>query len=102
MRVARRKMRGFGCYYHLYNRVTGMKSYLPFGNEEKEYAFNLITDLSRYFLLDIISVCWMGNHCHIVLYAPGEPPIWPPPPSATMPTTPNAATSLIRSAMLPY
>jgi putative transposase len=74
MRVARRKMRGYGCYYHLYNRVTGMKSYLPFGNEEKEYAFNLINDLSRYFLLEIISVCWMGNHCHIVLYAPGEAP----------------------------
>jgi putative transposase len=74
MRVARRKMRGYGCYYHLYNRVTGMKSYLPFGNEEKEYAFNLINDLSRYFLLDIISICWMGNHCHIVLYAPAEVP----------------------------
>jgi hypothetical protein len=61
MRVARRKMRGYGCYYHLYNRVTGMKSYMPFGNEEKEYAFNLINDLSRYFLLEIISVCWMGE-----------------------------------------
>jgi REP element-mobilizing transposase RayT len=74
MRIARRKMRGYGCYYHLYNRVCGLKSYLPFGEHEKEYAFNLIHDLSRYFLLEIISVCWMGNHCHIVLYAPGEPP----------------------------
>jgi putative transposase len=74
MRVARRKMRGFGCYYHLYNRVNGYKSDLPFGNEEKEYAFNLIHDLSRYFLLEIISVCWMSNHCHIVLFAPGQAP----------------------------
>ena len=74
MRVGRRKMRGYGCYYHLYNRVNGFKSYRPFGNEEKEYAFNLIHDLSRYFLLEIISVCWMGNHCHIVLFAPGEAP----------------------------
>jgi putative transposase len=74
MRIGRRKMRGYGCYYHLYNRVCGFKSYMPFGNEEKEYAFNLIHDLSRYFLLEIISVCWMGNHCHIVLYAPGEGP----------------------------
>jgi REP element-mobilizing transposase RayT len=67
-------MRGYGCYYHLYNRVCGHKSYLPFGNEEKAYAFNLVQDLARYFLLEIISVCWMGNHCHIVLYAPGELP----------------------------
>jgi putative transposase len=74
MRIGRRKMRGYGCYYHLYNRVCGFKSYMPFGNEEKEYAFNLLQDLSRYFLLEIISVCWMGNHCHIVLYAPGEAP----------------------------
>jgi putative transposase len=74
MRIARRKMRGYGCYYHLYNRVCGLKSYLPFGDQEKAYAFNLIHDLSRYFMLEIISVCWMGNHCHIVLYAPGQAP----------------------------
>ena len=74
MRVGRRKMRGMGCYYHLYNRVCGMKSYMPFGNAEKVYACNLVQDLSRYFMLEIISFCWMGNHCHIVLYAPGEAP----------------------------
>jgi hypothetical protein len=28
--------------------------------------------MSEYYLLEFISMCWMGNHFHIVLYAPGE------------------------------
>jgi len=72
MRVAREKITTGGCYYHLMNRVGGQKDYLPFDDVDREYGMNLVRRLSEYYLLEFISMCWMGNHFHIVLYAPGS------------------------------
>lgn len=33
---------------------------------------SIVVDLCRLFLIEPISMTWMGNHWHIVLYAPGE------------------------------
>jgi len=70
MRLAREKLLGGGCYYHLMNRVAGDKHWYPFRDVDKEYGMNLVRRLCSYYLLEIISMCWMGNHYHIVLYAP--------------------------------
>ena len=72
MRVARRKLTDEGCYYHLMNRVAGDKSFLPFGDVDREFGMKLVMRLSRYYLLEFVSMCWMGNHFHIVAYAPCE------------------------------
>jgi REP element-mobilizing transposase RayT len=71
MRVARRKVVGRGCYYHLMNRIAGAEGEYPFTEVDLEFGMNLVRKLSRYYLLELISMCWMGNHFHLVLYAPG-------------------------------
>lgn len=72
MRSSRKKVLGKGCYYHVMNRVTGVKGECPFTEVDKEKGFKIIAQLSKYFLVEIISACWMGNHYHIVLYVPGH------------------------------
>jgi REP element-mobilizing transposase RayT len=52
------------------NRVAGDKQWYPFKDVDKEYGMNLVQRLSSYYLLEFISMCWMGNHYHIVLYTP--------------------------------
>lgn len=76
MRNARQKVRGKGCYYHLYNRIAGYKHEHPFSDVDRECGLQLAVKLADYYLLELISVCWMGNHFHVVLYAPhtGELP----------------------------
>jgi REP-associated tyrosine transposase len=71
MRNPRMKVVGEGCYYHLINRISGCKGEHPFTDVDKEYGFRLLQNLSRYFLVEIISAAWMGNHFHLVVYAPG-------------------------------
>ena len=61
-----------GCYYHLFNRICGYKGDRPFGDVDKEYGFRLLENLTRYFLVEVISAVWMGNHFHLVVYAPSE------------------------------
>ena len=72
MRVSREKLHGVGCYYHLMNRVAGPKDAYPLEDVDREYGMKLIKRLTDYYLLEFISMCWMGNHFHIVLYAPSE------------------------------
>ncbi len=72
MRAARRKLTEVGCYYHLMNRVAGDKTSLPFDDVDREFGMKLVMRLSRYYLLEFVSMCWMGNHFHIVVYAPCE------------------------------
>jgi REP-associated tyrosine transposase len=71
MRNNRMKVVGEGCYYHLINRISGCKGEHPFTDVDKEYGFRLLQNLSRYFLVEVISAAWMGNHFHLVVYAPG-------------------------------
>jgi REP element-mobilizing transposase RayT len=70
MRLAREKVNDGDCYYHLMNRVTGDKHWYPFKVIDKEYGMNLIRRLSSYYLHEVIAMCWMSNHYHIVLYTP--------------------------------
>ena len=70
MRSARMKVVGEGCYYHLINRISGCKGEYPFTDVDKEYGFRLLENLSKYFLVEVISAAWMGNHFHLVVYAP--------------------------------
>jgi len=72
MRLSREKIPGGGCYYHLMNRVTGDKHSYPFTDVNKKMATNLLKKLSSYYLLEIIAYCWMGNHFHIIAYAPHD------------------------------
>lgn len=74
MRALRKKMVGKPCYYHLYNRVAGAKDELPFDDVCKEHMFKLIAELGDFFLVETIAAAVMGNHYHLVAYAPGEPP----------------------------
>jgi REP-associated tyrosine transposase len=71
MRGARMKVVGEGCYYHLMNRISGCKGEHPFTDVDKEYGFRLLKNLTEYFLVEVISAAWMGNHFHLVVYAPG-------------------------------
>ena len=72
MRKAREKVLGQGCYYHLMNRLAGYKDDHPFTDVDREYGMRLVARLANYYMLEFISMCWMGNHFHIVLYAPGK------------------------------
>ena len=72
MRTARRKIIGKGCYYHLMNRLAGNAHDYPFTDVDREHGMRLVAKLSNYYLLEFISMCWMGNHFHIVLYAPSK------------------------------
>ena len=74
MRVARKKMRGRSCYYHLCARLAGAKDDYLFGDVDKEKGMKIVKDLSRLFFIESISMCWMGNHWHIVVYSPIERP----------------------------
>ncbi len=74
MRTARKKMVGKGCLYHLLNRSSGDKQELLFTNIDKEVGFKLLEEISQFYLVDIVSICIMSNHFHIVAYAPAELP----------------------------
>ena len=72
MRTSRDKISEGGCYYHLMNRVAGSPDDYPFGSIERETGIEIVCRLKNYYLLEFISMCWMGNHFHIVLYVPGN------------------------------
>jgi hypothetical protein len=74
MRMTRKKMVGKPCYHHLYNRAAGPVDALPFDDVAKERMFKLIWELGDYFLIETISATVMGNHFHVAVHAPGEPP----------------------------
>ena len=74
MRRARMKPKGKGVYFHLINRCGGEKSALPLSVQDKEFGMGLLSGMCQYYLLELISVVWMDNHYHIVLYAPGKAP----------------------------
>ena len=74
MRTARKKVIGEDTYYHLCARVAGPKGHYPFTKADKETGIRIVKALSEYFCVEPISVVWMGNHWHIVLFVPGTPP----------------------------
>jgi REP element-mobilizing transposase RayT len=54
------------------NRAAGYKGDQPLTREDREKGMNIVFRLSQYYLLEFISMCWMGNHFHIILYAPSQ------------------------------
>ena len=62
------------CYYHVMNRLSGPKDEYPLDEVDKEFAFDLFGRLLNYYLIEPVSMTWMGNHWHAVLYAGNELP----------------------------
>ena len=69
MRTARTKMKGEACYYHACSRIAGTKDDYLFTDVDKEKGMAIVQDLARLFFVEPISMCWMGNHWHVVFYA---------------------------------
>ncbi len=57
-------------FYHIYNRVAGSPSYLPFGDMEKEHFIALLTRLCQLYTVEVLAFVVLSNHFHILLYAP--------------------------------
>ena len=72
MRTAREKVPGGDSYYHVMNRYGGRIDEFPFDDVVKEYGMNLVLKYCSYYLVEPISMSWMGNHYHIVLYVPSD------------------------------
>jgi REP element-mobilizing transposase RayT len=63
-----------GTYYHLINRIAGQPDDLPFGNQEKEKLLRIIHGLCQLYVIQPLSCVVMGNHFHLIVYAPADPP----------------------------
>jgi putative transposase len=74
MRFPRKKIEGKGCYYHVSNHVSGIRGALPFKSEDKNFGFSIVEKLQKLYFAEVVSMCWMGNHFHLVVYMPGEVP----------------------------
>ncbi len=70
MRTARKKVVGRGCYYHVCARIAGIKDDYLFTDVDKERGMQIVKEMSDLYFVDVISMCWMDNHWHIVLYTP--------------------------------
>ena len=67
-------MKGRSCYYHACARMAGHKDDYLFTDVDKERGMKIVKDLSRLFFVEPISMCWMGNHWHIVIHVPDFQP----------------------------
>ena len=59
-----------GTYYHLLNRIAGRADELPFGDVEKEKFIQIMKRLTAFYTLDLLAWQVMGNHFHIIVFAP--------------------------------
>ena len=74
MRFPRLKIKGKGCYYHITNHVSGPRGALPFTEEDKEMGFQIVRRLLELYCIEVISLCWMSNHFHLIVYCSGKIP----------------------------
>jgi len=74
VRVPRMKVQGRPCYYHIMNRLSGPLDEYPLDDIDKEFAFQLFDQLMSYYLIEPISMTWLGNHYHTVLHVGTELP----------------------------
>ncbi len=74
MRQPRRKPNDANYFYHVHNRAAGMPGELPFGKIEKGRFLRQVKKLCGYYVIEVISVTVMGNHYHLKLHVPQEPP----------------------------
>lgn len=74
MRYARIKPDQIDTYMHVYNRTVGSTGEFPFKDAEKEEFVRRIQLVSQLYVIEPISYQVMGNHFHIILHIPAEPP----------------------------
>jgi putative transposase len=74
VRVPRMKVSNRSCYYHIMNRLSGPLDEYPLDDVDKEFAFELFRSLMGYYLIEPISMVWLGNHWHVVLHVGTELP----------------------------
>ena len=60
MRTARQKMIIRSCYYHACTRIAGAKDDYLFTDVDKENGISIVRDSARLFLVEPISMWWMG------------------------------------------
>ena len=61
-------------WYHCYNRIAGEEGELPFGDGEKQKIIQLVKRLCGLYTVRVVALQTMGNHFHILLQAPNQPP----------------------------
>jgi REP element-mobilizing transposase RayT len=71
-RCARIKPDDTGTYYHLTNRIAGMPGDFPFDDVEKQKMVSFIKELSGFFTVEVLAFQVMGNHTHVVCFAPAD------------------------------
>src|SRR5262245_43015344 len=74
MRHPRLKPADREVFYHVYNRIAGTRLELPFGEVEKDRFLKLLEKLLRLYTVEALGFTVMGNHYHLVLYAPAVAP----------------------------
>jgi len=73
MRMARVKDVG-EAWYHLYDRVAGWPDDRPFGPEERRRCWRVLEEVADLFCVRIVAAVVMGNHLHLIVVQPAEPP----------------------------
>ena len=63
-----------GTYFHLINRISGQPVDLPFGDAEKEKLIKTVHELCQLYVIQPLACVVMGNHFHLLVHAPAEPP----------------------------
>ena len=61
-----------GTVYHCYNRANGLETARPFTEEDKADLVGRLKQSARMFTVELVSWEIMGNHYHVVLFAPAE------------------------------
>lgn len=74
MRQQRMKINDRECFYHLFNRLVVYRGQYPLTSSDKEFGFNLVRKLMNYYLIDVISMAWMGHHYHLVVHVSPDLP----------------------------
>lgn len=74
MRQPRLKVRGREVFHHVFNRVAGDPTYMPFGDREKEQFLRLLKKLETLYAIEVIACTVMSNHFHLILFAPANAP----------------------------
>jgi len=64
-RIARMVIEGEQTVYHVMSR-TALDGF-PFGDVEKDYFFQVVKRLSMVYLTEILGICCMGNHFHLLV-----------------------------------
>lgn len=74
LRTSRLKVRDRDGWYHCYNRAVGLAGERPFGRVEKAKFVRLLMRVSRLYAIEAVAYQVLGNHYHLLLYAPAVQP----------------------------